>query len=241
MLEVSLGFRRGAFNLEAEFRVAERETLVLAGESGAGKSTLLHLLAGLLHPDRGRISVDGAAWFDANTALHRPAHVRPVGYVAQDYALFPHLSARENVAFGLRALGLSAAEIASRVAAALEQFALTEFANRRSGELSGGQRQRVALARALILEPRLLLLDEPLSALDLRTRRTVRGELKRLLAETPCITVLVTHSPAEALALGGRVAVLEAGRIVGVGTPEQLLRDSPSEYVAEFFGSVAAP
>ena len=157
--------------------------------------------------------------------------------MAQDYALFPHLSARDNIAFGLHAQGIPAAEIEPRVTAALERFDLTTFAERRPGELSGGQRQRIALARALILEPRLLLLDEPLSALDLRTRRAVRGELKRLLAELPCHTVLVTHSPVEALAMGGRVAVLEAGRIAAIGTPDELRRDSRSEYVAEFLGS----
>jgi molybdate transport system ATP-binding protein len=238
MLDVALACRRGAFQLEAAFQLADRETLVLAGESGAGKSTVLHLLAGLLKPQRGRITVDGAPWVDAAAGIDLPAWQRPVGYVAQDYALFPHLSARDNVAFGLRALGLKPAGIRARVGAALERFALSEFADRRPGELSGGQRQRVALARALILEPRLLLLDEPLSALDLRTRRAVRAELQRLLAEIPCMTVLVTHSPAEALALGRRVAVLEAGRIVGMGTPDQLRAGSRSEYVQEFFAGV---
>jgi molybdate transport system ATP-binding protein len=237
MLEVSLACRRGAFSLEAEFQVGRRETLVLAGESGAGKSTLLHLLAGLLLPDRGRIALEDEVWFDANTGIRQPAYRRPVGYVAQDYALFPHLSAHDNIAFGLQASGLRAAEIEPRVAAALDRFGLSALASRRPGELSGGQRQRVALARALILEPRLLLLDEPLSALDLRTRRVVRGELKRLLAEIPCITVMVTHSPAEALAMGGRVAVLEAGHIVGIGTPGELRLESRSDYVAEFLGS----
>ena len=241
MLEVSLACRRGAFRLEAEFRVADRETLVLAGESGAGKSTLLHLLAGLLPPDRGRIALDDSPWFDAMSGICWPAHRRPVGLVAQDYALFPHLSARDNVAFGLRASGLRASEVEPRVTAALDRFGLSALAPRRPGELSGGQRQRVALARALILEPRLLLLDEPLSALDLRTRRVVRGELRRLLAEIPCITVMVTHSPAEALAMGGRVAVLEAGRIVGIGTPGELRLESRSDYVAEFLGSADAP
>jgi molybdate transport system ATP-binding protein len=235
MLDVALDCRRGAFELEAAFQLADRETLVLAGESGAGKSTVLHLLAGLLKPRRGRITVDGVAWVDAAAGVDLPAWQRPVGYVAQDYALFPHLSARGNLAFGLRAQGLKPAEVQARVTAALERFTLSELANRRPGELSGGQRQRVALARALILEPRLLLLDEPLSALDLRTRRAVRAELQRLLAEIPCMTVLVTHSPAEALALGRRVAVLEAGRIVGMGTPDQLRAGSRSEYVQEFF------
>jgi len=240
VLEASLGGRRGAFQFDAEFRVADRETLVLAGESGAGKSTLLQLLAGLLWPERGRITVDGELWFDGAARIARAAGERAVGYVAQDYALFPHLSARENVAFGLRAQGLPRAAIEARVAASLERFGLAELADRRPAELSGGQRQRTALARALILEPRLLLLDEPLSALDLRTRRKVRVELKRLLEEVPCMTVLVTHSPAEALALGRRVAVMESGRIVGIGTPEELRRDPRSDYVAEFLGLAGA-
>ncbi|MGH7741275.1 MAG: ABC transporter ATP-binding protein [Candidatus Eiseniibacteriota bacterium] len=237
MLEVSLACRRGAFSLEVEFRASPRETLVLVGESGAGKSTLLHLLAGLLKPDSGRIALEGETWYDAASGVERPAFQRAVGYVAQDYALFPHLNARENVAFGLHAQRLPSAEIAPRVAATLERFGITALAERRPGELSGGQRQRVALARALILEPRLLLLDEPLSALDLRTRRTVRGELQRLLAEVTCNTVMVTHSPAEALAMGGRVAVLEEGRVAAIGTPDELRRDARSEYVKEFLGS----
>jgi molybdate transport system ATP-binding protein len=237
MLEARLEFRRGAFHLAAELRVARRETLVLAGESGTGKSTLLQLLAGLLRPTAGRVALEGEAWYDAGAAIEWPVWRRPVGYVAQDYALFPHLSARDNLAFGLRALRVPREQIEQRVTATLERFGLAALAERRPGELSGGQRQRVALARALILEPRLLLLDEPLAALDLMTRRTVGGELQSLLRETPCVTLLVTHSPLEALALGDRVAVLESGRIVGLGTPDELRRSATSEYVTEFLRS----
>jgi molybdate transport system ATP-binding protein len=236
VLALDVTRRQGAFTLEAEFTVRRRSVMVLVGESGSGKTTLLRLLAGLLHPDRGRIAVDGDAWFDAATGTRRAARERDVGYVAQDYALFPHLTAAENVAFGLRAQGLPARERAPRVATALERLGVRDLAARRPHELSGGQQQRVAIARAIVLEPRLLLLDEPLSALDARTRRSIRGELRRLLAELPCTTVYVTHQPAEALALGERITVLEAGRVSQSGSRDDLMRHPRSAYVAEFLG-----
>jgi molybdate transport system ATP-binding protein len=156
--------------------------------------------------------------------------------VAQDYALFPHLTAAENVAFGLRALGRRSPEIARRTAAALERLGIGALAGRRPLELSGGQQQRVALARAIVLEPRLLLLDEPLSALDAQSRRAIRGELRRLLADLPCTTLYVTHSAAEALAFGERITVLEGGRISQSGSRDDLMRHPRSPYVAEFLG-----
>jgi molybdate transport system ATP-binding protein len=165
-----------------------------------------------------------------------PAERRPIGYVPQDYALFPHLDVAENVAFGLRAQGRRGPSVRARAAAALERLGVAALAARRPGELSGGQRQRVALARALVLEPELLLLDEPLSALDLQTRRAVRGELRRLLSGLPCVTVYVTHSPVEALVFGDRVTVLEDGRASQTGTRDDLLRHPRSTYVAEFMG-----
>ena len=208
---------------------------MIVGESGAGKTTLLRLLAGLERPDAGRITA-GAVFYDGSGGIDVPAWRRSIGYVSQDYALFPHLSVFENVAFGLRASGVAAAPLESRVREALTRVGIAELMDRRPGELSGGQQQRVALARALVLEPDLLLLDEPLSALDLRTRQTVRGELRRLFASLRGVTIYVTHHPMEAMMLGDRIAALEQGRLTQVGTRDELLRRPRSPYVAAFLG-----
>ena len=236
MLGARLARRLGGFELDVELAVADRSVMVLVGESGSGKTTLLRLLAGLLTPDRGRIEVDGEVWFDPGAGTRLAAHERAIGHVAQDYALFPHLSAAENVAFGLEAQRLPAADVRRRTAAALDRLGVAALGARRPHELSGGQQQRVAIARAIVLEPKLLLLDEPLSALDAASRRVIRGELRRLLADLPCSTLYVTHSPAEALALGERITVLEAGRVSQSGAREDLMRHPRSAYVAEFLG-----
>ena len=236
MLRAHVAKRLGDFQLDVALDVAAGSTLVLVGESGAGKTTLLRVLAGLDAADGGRIDVGGECWLDGESALARPAWQRDVGYLFQNYALFPHLSVAENVAFGLRAAGRSRGDVRTRTDAMLARFNLVPLAGRRPGALSGGQQQRVALARALALEPALLLLDEPLSALDLQTRRSVRGELRRLLAELPCVTIFVTHSPMEALVFGDRIAVLESGRVSQLGTRDELLRHPRSAYVAEFMG-----
>ncbi|MBK7368092.1 MAG: ATP-binding cassette domain-containing protein [Candidatus Eisenbacteria bacterium] len=152
---------------------------VLVGESGSGKTTLLRLVAGLARAGEGRIVVDGETWFDSARGVFVHARHRAIGYVAQDHALFPHLSAWDNVAFGLRAQGEREHEVRERVGAALARMGVADLATRRPGEMSGGQQQRVAIARALVLEPRLLLLDEPLASLDVATRRAIRGELRR--------------------------------------------------------------
>jgi molybdate transport system ATP-binding protein len=236
MLALKASKRLGGFSLDAEVEVRDGSTMALVGESGSGKTTLLRLLAGLIDPDRGHIEVDGEVWFDADTPQRLPASERAVGYVAQDYALFPHLTVAENVAFGLHAQRTTKQATGSRVAATLERLGIGSLARRRPHELSGGQQQRVAIARAIVLEPRALLLDEPLSALDVQTRRAIRGELRRLLAELPCSTVYVTHSPAEALALGAHITVLEGGRVSQQGPREDLMRHPRSAYVAEFLG-----
>ncbi len=212
-------------------------TTVLVGESGAGKTSVLRALAGLDRPDRGRITVDEEVYFDSDSRMNRPAWERDVGYVSQDYALFPHLSVRQNVGFGLDSLGLPAREAQSRVAQALESAGISELEARMPGQLSGGQQQRAALARALVLNPRLLLLDEPLSALDLQTRRQVRAELRDLLDRLPCITVYVTHSPVEALIFGDQIIVLDAGRISQLGSREDLLQHPRTAFVAELMGT----
>ena len=236
MLAATLDRRLGSFRLKVTVQVPAASTLVLVGENGSGKTTILRLLAGLLEPDAGRIDLDGATWFDAASGIDLPASAREVGWVPQDYALFPHLSVAENVAFGLRASRVAPPEVKKRVARALERFGLASVAARRPNQISGGQQQRAALARALVLEPPLLLLDEPLAALDLATRRAVRGELKRLLEGLPCVTLFVTHSPMEALVFGDRIAVLEEGRVSQEGSREDLLRHPRSGYVAELMG-----
>jgi molybdate transport system ATP-binding protein len=236
MLEARLTTTLGAFTFDAGLEVADRTVMVLVGESASGKTTLLRLIAGLLAPARGRVVVDGEVWFDADAGRDLPPHRRAVGHVAQDHALFPHLSVERNVAFGLEAQGLRAAEVRRRTRAVLERLGIGPLALRRPHELSGGQQQRVAIARAIVLEPRLLLLDEPLSALDATSRRAIRGELRRLLAELPCTTLYVTHSPAEALAMGERITVIEHGRVSQTGTREDLMRHPRSPYVAEFLG-----
>jgi len=236
VLRASLRYRLADFELDLTLDAAPGSTLALVGESGSGKTTALRLLAGLARPDQGRIEVGDALWCDTALGIWIPAHERTVGFVAQDYALFPHLTVQENIGFGLQAVGIRRGVLQRRVADLLERFDLSALADRRPAQLSGGQQQRAALARALALDPALLLLDEPLSALDVRTRHEVRSELRAVLAGLPCITVLVTHSPVEALVLGDRIAVLEDGRVSQVGNREELLRRPRSAYIAEFMG-----
>ncbi len=228
--------RLGSLALDVTLEALAGETLALVGESGSGKSTTLRLLAGLARPDSGRIELDGETWFDAERRVDLAAWRRAVGWVPQDWALFPHLDALGNAAFGLRALGLPDRTARTRAGAALERLGVAALAARRPHELSGGQQQRVALARALVLEPRLLLLDEPLSALDARTREAVRGELKRLLAGLPCVTIYVTHSAVEAFLFGDRVAVLEDGAIQQCAPPDDLARHPRTATVAALTG-----
>jgi molybdate transport system ATP-binding protein len=236
MLDARLATTLGGFAFDAELTVPDRTVMVIVGESASGKTTLLRMLAGLHVPDRGRLVVDGEVWSDAEARRFVPTHLRPIGHVAQDHALFPHLTAAQNVAFGLEAQRLPEANVRERTRAALDRLGVGAIASRRPHELSGGQQQRVAIARAIVLEPKLLLMDEPLSALDATSRRTIRSELRRLLTELPCTTLYVTHSPAEALAMGDRITVLENGRVSQTGTRDDLMRHPRSAYVAEFLG-----
>ena len=236
MLLADVRKRLRSFTLEATFGVERGETLVLVGESGAGKTTVLRLLAGLERPDAGRIRLGEETYFDAGAGVDLPVWQRDLAYLSQDYSLFPHLTALDNVAFGLRAQGVRARAARSRAFGALDRVGLADAAVRRPGHLSGGQQQRVALARALVLEPGLLLLDEPLSALDLQSRAELRTELRSVLQDTDCATVYVTHAPLEAIALGTRVAAIEAGRITQSGSPDELLRRPRTPYVAAFMG-----
>ena len=236
MLSARVASRRGEFTLDASLDAPGGSTLVLVGESGAGKTTLLRALAGVDRHAEGRIEVGGVVWLDSAHHVALPAEDRSVGWVSQDPALFPHLSAAENVAFGLRASGVRVADARRRARSLMDELGLGALAPRRPRDLSGGEQQRVALARALVLDPELLLLDEPFGALDPGTRRAMRGMLKAALAARRVTTVCVTHSPMEALALGERIAVMERGRIVQEGMPGDLLRRPRSSVVAEFLG-----
>ncbi|HEX3236001.1 MAG TPA: ABC transporter ATP-binding protein [Gemmatimonadales bacterium] len=237
MLDARLVKRRHPFLLDLAFQAPAGSTTVLVGESGAGKTTALRLLAGLDRLDQGFVTLGDQRYDDPAAGLHLPAWRRDLGYVAQDYALFPHLTVYQNVAFGLRASGVDRRRIRPMVEEALGLVRIPELIGRPSGQLSGGQQQRVTLARALVLSPRLLLLDEPLSSLDLQTRRVVRGELRALLQRLSCATVYVTHSPVEALLFGDRIVVLEGGRVAQAGSREELLRYPRSPFVAELVGT----
>jgi len=208
------------------------EFFALLGPSGCGKSTLLRLLAGFETPSEGRVLLDGAA-IDAV-----PPHRRPVNMMFQNYALFPHLTVAKNVAFGLRQEGRPRAEIAQRVAAMLALVKLEPFARRKPDELSGGQRQRVALARSLVKRPQVLLLDEPLAALDKQLRHETQFELMDLQARLATTFVIVTHDQEEAMTVADRIAVMDRGRIVQVGTPAEVYEQPNSRYVASFVGDV---
>jgi molybdate transport system ATP-binding protein len=237
VLVASLAKRSGGFALDLGFSAAPGSTTVLVGESGAGKTSVLRLLAGLDRPDQGRITMDEEIYFDTDSKVNRPPWQRDVGYVSQDYALFPHLTVRQNVGFGLEAVGLPARAVRARINEALQAAGISQLEARLPAQLSGGQQQRVALARSLALNPRLLLLDEPLSALDLQTRRAVRTELRTLLERLPCITIYVTHSPVEALIFGDQIIVLDGGRISQVGSREDLLQHPRTPFVAELMGT----
>jgi molybdate transport system ATP-binding protein len=195
------------------------------------------VLAGLLVPDGGQVVVDGDQVWDS-PEQHLPAHQRPLGMVFQDHLLFPHLSVADNVAFGLRTRGVRRAAARATALTWLERVGLAGLGDRRPGELSGGQAQRAALARALVGDPRVLLLDEPLSALDARTRLAVRAELHRHLADYGGSAVLVTHDPVDAMALADRVVVVEEGRVVQTGTPAEIARRPRTDYVARLVGLV---
>jgi ABC-type sugar transport system ATPase subunit len=204
------------------------ELLAVVGPSGGGKTTLLRLIAGLETPDSGTITLAG------RDLAGVPPVARDVAMVFQNLALYPHLSAEKNLAFGLRLRRVPPAEIRERVRKMAERLGLTGCLHRRPGELSGGQRQRVALGRALIRRPAVLLLDEPFAQLDAPLRRELRAELRRLHVEWRCTTLLVTHDPGEALALGDRVAVLCAGRVTQLAAPAELQARPANDFVREF-------
>ena len=212
--------------------VGHGEFVTLLGPSGCGKTTLLRLIAGFETPDSGSIVLDGV------DLLALPPERRQVNTVFQSYALFPHLTVFENVAFGPRLKGVTGTTLRSLVDSALADVRMGDFADRYPDQLSGGQQQRVAVARAVINQPRVLLLDEPLSALDARLRREMQGELKRLQRDLNLTFILVTHDQEEALSMSDRVVVMEGGRIAQIGTPREVYEDPNSLYVARFIGDI---
>ncbi len=242
---VTCTFGQGAAAVAAlvavSLEVAAGEFFTLLGPSGCGKTTLLRIIAGFEHPDAAPPTPCGDVLIDGRSVLADPPNRRPVNTVFQSYALFPHMSVADNIGFGLANRGLRGAARRERVAAMLRLVQLDGMGARRPAALSGGQQQRVALARALAPAPRLLLLDEPLSALDPKLRRGMQVELKRIQRDTGIAFLLVTHDQEEALSLSDRIAVMEGGRISQVGTPADIFAHPRSRFVAEFMGASVLP
>jgi len=207
---------------------------VLFGSSGSGKTTVLRVIAGLANPDSGQVTFHGSTWFEGNNGISIPPQERNIGFVSQDYSLFPHLTVSQNVAFGLA--GLSRDEQDLRVRESLCWLGLEDLAERHPSEISGGQQQRVALARAVARRPGLFLLDEPLSALDAPTRRRLRGELHSVLVRTGIPALVVTHDPSEALALADEIVLMHDGRILQIGTPSEVFNRPASIEAAQILG-----
>lgn len=235
-LDASIRLTLGPLDLDMAFTIAEGEVVALLGPNGAGKTTLLRALAGLVPFRTGYVRLDGQVLEDTTAHVYVPTERRPIGFVYQDYLLFPHLSALDNVAFGLLSRGTPRQAAADKAFQWLDRVGLKSDAQAKPAELSGGQRQRVALARSLAPDPRLLLLDEPLAALDVTTRAEVRRELKRHLASFQGIPLVVTHDPLEAVALADRLIVMEKGHLVQTGTPAEVTERPRSQYVADLVG-----
>jgi molybdate transport system ATP-binding protein len=235
-LSAQIGVRLGTLDLQVDIDVKRGELLALLGPNGAGKTTVLRCLAGLVPIDSGRIAVDETVLDDASTDTFVEPEDRPIGVVFQNYLLFEQMSVLENVAYGLRARKTPKAEARRRAGEWLDRVGLGDYAHERPRALSGGQSQRVALARALATNPRLLLLDEPLAALDAGTRSAVRSDLRRHLETFDGMRLLVTHDPVDAYALADRVAILDAGRIVQVGTIAEVTAHPRSRNVADLVG-----
>ena len=227
---ITKNFGEGDVLRDISLDVARGEFVTLLGASGCGKTTTLRIISGLETPDEGTVLLDGK---DV-TAL--PPERRPVNTVFQSYALFPHMNVEKNVAYGLRVRGMDKASIAKRVREMLELVQMEDYAKRMPSQLSGGQRQRIAIARALAPEPELLLLDEPLGALDLQLRRQMQLELKRLQKKLGITFVYITHDQEEAINMSDRIAVMRGGRFEQIGTPEEIYDEPKTNYVAQFIG-----
>jgi sulfate transport system ATP-binding protein len=228
---LSKSFKQTKVLEDIDFDVAEGESLVLLGASGSGKTTILRVIAGLEEPDTGRVILHG------KDVTELPARERGVGVIFQDYALFPRMTVEQNIGYGLRIRGKAKKEIKETVARLLELIGLEEHRKKMPSQLSGGQQQRVAIARTLAYEPEVLLFDEPFGALDAQTRVRLRREIRALLKKIKVPAIFITHDQEEALELGDRIAVLNAGRIEQVGTPDEVYNKPETEYVATFLGA----
>lgn len=236
MLEVDIRRRLREFDLRLAFTVSPGETLVVIGPSGAGKTSILAQIAGLMDPDEGRIAVGERVLFDSEQGTSVPPEQRHLGYVLQEYALFPHMTVRENVGYGMQARRMPKDTIGEKTNEALAMLGISHLADIRPGSISGGERQRVALARAIAAGGEVLLLDEPLAALDAQTRQMARGDLRRVIQSVGAAAVFVTHDYVDALAFGDTICVMAEGEVVQMGSQEDLLLRPRAEFVAEFMG-----
>ena len=233
MLKAVLKKELRDFSLDVEqISVNAGETLALLGPNGAGKSTVLKLLSGLMKPDFGYIELEGAVLADTKNRIYHPAEERNIGYMFQSYALFPHMTARENITYGLKMRHVPKAKREERVLELLSSFGLTEVADEKVTKMSGGQQQRTALARALAPRPSLLLLDEPLSALDSKTQERLRLDLAAVIRQEEVSCILVTHSIMDTLSIADKTAVIERGRITAFGTPEEIVHNPAYGFVS---------
>jgi molybdate transport system ATP-binding protein len=235
-LHADVHLELGSLRLHVVLDVGPREVVAVLGPNGAGKTTLLRALAGLEPLSGGRVELSGDVLEEPATGIRLPPERRPIGLVFQDYVLFPNLTAIENVAFGLRCRGVRRSEARSEAARWLERLGASDLAGRKPSRLSGGQAQRVALARALAIRPRMLLLDEPMSSLDVTARAEIRRRLREHLATFEGIKLLVTHDPAEALGLADRIVVLENGAVTQSGSPSEVAARPRSPYAADLAG-----
>lgn len=237
--QLQIGLRLGSLDLDVSIEGGD-EPIALIGPNGCGKTTVLRTIAGAYTPDRGRIQIGSQCLFDAEAGVDLPPEARRLGYVPQGYGLFPHLTVVDNVGFGWTVREESRDQRRRAAAELLERMGCVHLAARMPSGLSGGEQQQVALARALMIEPRILLLDEPLAALDVAARRRLRGYLAKHLQERAGPALVVSHDVRDVLALKARVYVMEAGRIVQVGTARELAAQPATEFVAEFFESSVA-
>ncbi len=237
MLDVDICKQLREFELRIAFTVRAGETLVIIGPSGSGKTSILSQIAGLFDPDEGRIAVGDRVLFDSARRLSIPPERRHLGYVLQDYALFPHMTVLRNIEYGMEARGMSRDEIARRATDAMRMLSITHLAGVRPDRISGGEQQRVALARAIAAGGQALLLDEPLAALDTQIRQNARGDLRRVIRSIGLPAVFVTHDYVDALAFGDQICVLDRGAVVQMGPQEDLLLRPKSRFVADFMGA----
>jgi molybdate transport system ATP-binding protein len=235
-LEAQVQADISGFALDLQLTVASGELVAILGPNGAGKTSVLRVLAGLTPLSSGRVTLDGRVLEDVDGGVRMASERRPIGMVFQDYLLFPHLSVLENVAFGLRSSGTRRPAALAVAREWLVRVGLEGYADRKPGSLSGGQAQRVALARALATSPALLLMDEPMAALDATTRVELRRELRRQLESFVGVRLVVTHDPLEAMALADRLVILERGRVLQAGTPAEVAQRPRSRYVADLVG-----